>query len=177
MVHAHLSEGSLVRGLGFICSEVHLSGGSFVRVFTSLYIEISSTMTFLAEIEAVLMKRILGLFRFEVTTPRDRHSQGSPLPERCCSAEIYTYGRYCDAEIYKGHAVLLEHTWAMLFCWKIFKGDAVLLKFKHGRCCSAGVLWQNFPAFPPVFHFLLSCNLMWADLYCVADLLNGRAYR
>ena len=63
----HLSEGSLVRGLG-----VHLFRGSLVRSslirvslvrrfivrgFTCPYF--SSTMTFLAEIEAVLMKRIL----------------------------------------------------------------------------------------------------------------------
>src|SRR6218665_273445 len=26
----------------------------------------------------------------------------------------------------------------------------------HGRCCSAGVLWQHFPLVFPIFQFLLS---------------------
>ena len=86
----NLSEGSLVRGLG-----VHLFGGSLVRgfacpSFTCLYF--SSTMTFLAEIEAVLMKRILTVSVW------GRHSQESPLPGRCCSAGIYM-----------GDAVLLKN--------------------------------------------------------------------
>src|SRR6218665_606296 len=48
----------------------------------------------------------------------------------------------CSAEIYMGEAILLE------YCGKIS------------------------PTFSPVglFQFLLSCDLMWTDLYCVADL-------
>jgi len=42
-------------------------------------------------------------------------------------------------------------------------GDVVLLEY-----CG-----EIFHAFSPVFQFLLSCDLMWPDLYCVADLLNG----
>jgi len=42
-------------------------------------------------------------------------------------------------------------------------GDAVLLEY-----CG-----EIAPAFCLVFQFLLSCDLMWPDLYCVADLLNG----
>src|SRR6218665_2610220 len=80
----HLSEGSLVRGLG-----VNLFGGSLVR--GSLVRTSRSTMTFLAEIEAVLMKRTL--YRFGVATPRGRQSQSD--------------------------AVLLKYMWAMLFCWSI----------------------------------------------------------
>jgi len=49
-------------------------------------------MTFLAEIEAVLMKRILTVSVW------GRHSQESPLPGRCCSAGIYM-----------GDAVLLKN--------------------------------------------------------------------
>src|SRR6218665_3111083 len=105
-VHGRVSGRSLVPGFicpwfGFTCSEVHLygvhlsgvqlSGGSFVRGFTCPYF--SSTMTFLAEIEAVLMKRIQGLYRFGVATPRGRHSQGD--------------------------AAMLKYTWAMVFCWSI----------------------------------------------------------
>ena len=54
----------------------------------------------------------------------------------------YIHERYCDVEIYMGETVLLE------YCGEIS------------------------PAFPPVglFQFLLSCGLMWPDLYCVADL-------
>jgi len=68
-------------------------------------------MTFLVEIEAVLMKRIL--YRFGVTTPRGRHSQSDAVLLK------YIHGRYCDVEIYKGHAVLQEYT---------YMGDALLLK-------------------------------------------------
>jgi len=36
LVSAHLSGGSLVRGLGFTCLDVHLSGGSLVRTLRLL---------------------------------------------------------------------------------------------------------------------------------------------
>src|SRR6218665_2244838 len=120
----------------------HLSGGSFVRGFTCSYF--SSTMTFLAEIEAVLRKRIgyyigLGSPIPGVATPRGRHSRGDAVLLK------YIHGRCSSAEI---------HTWAMLFCWSVAHGEVS-------------------PAFSSVFQFLLSCDLMWPDLYCVADLLNG----
>jgi len=60
------------------------------------------------------------------------------------------------------------------------QGDAVLLKYIHGRCCPAetfkgdAVLLEYCgeisPAFSLVFQFLLRCDLTWPDLYCVADL-------
>jgi len=42
-------------------------------------------------------------------------------------------------------------------------GDAVLLEY-----CG-----EISPAFSPVFQFLLSCDLMWPDLFCITELLNG----
>jgi len=75
---------------GFTCSDVPLSEGSFIRGFTCRYF--SSTMTFIDEIEAMLMKRIL--YQFGVTTSRGCHSQGDAV-------------------------LLKKYLRAMLFCWSI----------------------------------------------------------
>jgi len=118
-----LSNGSwsLVRGFtcpgvhlsvvsGFSClvvqlSGVQLSGGSLVRGFTCPYF--SSNMTFLAEIEAILTKRIL--FRFGVATPRVMLFCWNIYMSDAVLLK-YVNGRCRSAEIY---------TWAMLFCWSI----------------------------------------------------------